>query len=356
MPALDHYWYSLNPVSLALLPLAGLFWLLAGLRRQLYRLGLLRSVRLPRPVIVVGNISVGGSGKSPLVIALARHLQALGYRPGIISRGHGGRASHWPQPVHADSDPLLLGDEPVMIAEQTGCPVWVGPDRVAAAQALLAQQPCDLLISDDGLQHYRLQRDLEIALIDGTRRFGNGLPLPAGPLREPPSRLTRVDWCLVKGRAGVGEAGLDLALDLALDLHLGEAINLQDPSRRLPLSQFIGSPVHAIAGIGHPESFFALLRQQGLELIEHAFDDHHPFQAADLAFGGEIPLLMTAKDGVKCRPLAQPWHWVVPLQASLPPAFTQALEARLAELCAAYPSPGVSPGARPGATSGAHHG
>ena len=176
-------WYSVNPVSLLLLPLAGLFCLVAMTRRALYGRGLLPVTALPVPVIVVGNITVGGSGKSPLVLWLVEHLRSMGYRPGIVARGYGGASRHWPRRVAADSDPREVGDEPVLLVRRSGCPCWVGPDRPAAARRLLAESDCDILVSDDGLQHYPLHRDIEIAVIDGERRLGNGFCLPAGPLR-----------------------------------------------------------------------------------------------------------------------------------------------------------------------------
>jgi tetraacyldisaccharide 4'-kinase len=328
---LDTYWQDLNPVALSLLPLAGLFYLLAGLRRRLYRHAWLASIRLPVPVLVVGNVRVGGSGKSPLVAALALNLKARGWRPGIIARGYGGHARHWPQPVHAKSDPWLLGDEPVMLAQLTGCPLWVGPDRVAAAQALLAENDCDLILSDDGLQHYRLQRDLEIALIDGQRRHGNGLPLPAGPLREPLSRLEQVDWRITKGPAAPGE--------IPMALSLGQARALVDEQRQRPLRDFIGQPVHALAGIAHPQSFFQLLRAQGLQLIEHPLADHYSFSAKDICFDDQAPVLMTHKDAVKCRALADERHWYLPLQAQLDEGFVAELEQALIHLKTHQPQP-----------------
>lgn len=330
MHRLDQYGQSVTLVSLLLLPLAGLFGLISGLRRWCYRRGLLPSVRLSVPVIVIGNIRVGGSGKSPLVSWLAGQLRQHGHKPGIIARGHGGRAASWPQRVTAASDPAQVGDEPVMLAQQTGCPVWVGPDRVAAAQALLAEQECDLLITDDGLQHYRLQRDLEIALIDGDRRHGNGLLLPAGPLREPVSRLCSVDWRIAKGKAAPGE--------IAMALALGDAISLTEPDRSRPLAEFLGQPVHALAGIGHPDSFFCLLKAQGLQLIEHPFADHHAFGPADIVFDDDKAVLMTHKDAVKCRSIANRQHWYVPLHAHLPQTFIAEVERTLQGLHSATQS------------------
>jgi tetraacyldisaccharide 4'-kinase len=310
------YWQTINPLTLSLLPLAVLFYLLVQARRTLYRLGLLRAQRLPVPVIVIGNLSVGGSGKSPLVVWLARRLKAAGYRPGILSRGYGGRATHWPRAVGPDSDPRLVGDEPVMIARLSGCPLFVAPDRVAAGRALLAAHPCDLLIADDGLQHYRLARDLEMAVIDGERRHGNGLPLPAGPLREPLSRLRLVHWRVAKGRALAGE--------VPMTYRLGSACSLTRPESR-PLASFAGGRVHAIAGIGHPAAFFSQLRGLGLDLMEHPFPDHHPFRADEIRFEDDNPVLMTHKDAVKCEALAGPQHWFVPLEAELPEAFAEAV-------------------------------
>lgn len=319
-------WQRPTPLSLALLPVSGLFWLLIWLRHGFYRLGLLSSGRLPVPVLVVGNISVGGSGKSPLVIWLAQRLSERGFRVGILSRGYGGQARTWPRAVQPDSDPALVGDEPVMIAQASGCPLFVGPDRVAAGQALLEQHPCDVLLCDDGLQHYRLQRDLEIAVIEGERRHGNGFLLPAGPLREPVSRLDRVQWRVAKGRAGPGE--------VLMQLRLGQAVSLIAPERRQPLEAFLGQPVHALAGIGHPASFFELLRAQGLELIEHPRADHQPFRPGELDFGDERPVLMTWKDAVKCRHLADERHWYLPLKAELPQAFLdEVVDALMKSLC-----------------------
>jgi tetraacyldisaccharide 4'-kinase len=313
LKGIQHCWQTRNALALMLLPLSLVFGLLTRLWRSLFRNRLLRSTRLPLPVVVVGNISVGGTGKSPMVVWMAQHLRARGLRPGIVSRGYGGRSRHWPRSVTADDDPQQLGDEPVMIAAQSGCPVSVGPDRVAAAQALLQAHDCDLLIADDGLQHYQLHRDLEIALVDGQRRYGNGLLLPAGPLREPLARLDSVDWRIAKGRAAIGE--------VAMACHLGDAVSLLDADCHRPLADFRGQTLHAVAAIGNPASFFEMLRQAGLTIIEHPFADHHRFDGKDLRFGDDNPLLMTHKDAVKCRALAQPGHWYVPLLAELPDSF-----------------------------------
>ena len=321
MKRLDYYWYRRAPWLLLLLPLAGLFCLLAVMRRWMFRRGLKASRRMPVPVIIAGNITVGGSGKTPLVLWLARFLAAHGYRPGLVSRGYGGNAEHWPQRVTAQSDAALVGDEAVLLAQRSGCPMVVGPDRVAAAEQLLAEYPVDIIISDDGMQHYRLQRDIEIAVLDGTRRLGNGYCLPAGPLREPAARLASVDFVVCNGVAEEGEWPLSLDGDEALALQADEA--------RRPLAEFGATPVHAVAGIGHPQRFFDFLRDKGMEVIPHDYPDHHPFAAGELDFADDYPVLMTEKDAVKYRRYATERHWYVPVAATLPDEFGTRLLAAL---------------------------
>lgn len=321
----ERLWYGERPPPW-LLPLSYGYRAVTNLRRRLYRMGCLSCVRLPVPVIVVGNISVGGSGKTPLTVWIVELLRANGYRPGVVSRGHGGKAEHWPQWVTADSDPALVGDEPVLITRHTGCPLAVAPRRAEAA-ALLLTGGCDVIVADDGLQHYALARDIEIAVVDGVRRHGNGACLPAGPLREPVSRLDSVDFVVCNGEPAPGEYAMALQGDTAL--------NLADGRRRL-LAEFAG-PVHALAGIGNPRRFFEHLRRAGLELDERSLPDHHVFHATDLEFGDSRPVLMTEKDAVKCAALAEireislrrdisapppaRRHWYVPVQAQLDPAF-----------------------------------
>ena len=319
MKRLDHYWYSLNPVALSLAPISWLFCLLVQLRRVLYRFGWLRSFRVTVPVIVVGNITVGGSGKTPLVIWLANFLRSHGFRPGIVSRGYGGRATEWPQEVSAASDPAMVGDEPVLIASLSGCPLTAGPDRVAAAQTLLERHGCDVIISDDGMQHYRLRRDVEIAVVDVERRSGNGFCLPAGPLREPVTRLHSVDMVVGNGGAAAGEYGMTLEPTLVR--------RLVDGTVR-PLRDWAGLRVHAVAGIGNPPRFFAMLRAHGVVVEEHPFADHHAYDAGDIRFDDDAPVLLTEKDAVKCTAHADQRHWAVAVQAQLPDAFG----ARLLEL------------------------
>lgn len=318
-------WYSPSPLLLLLLPLAWIFRALVAVRRFAYTAGLLPSHRLPVPVIVVGNITVGGSGKTPLVIWMVEHLRARGYRPGIVSRGYGGQARSWPQQVRPDSDPAMVGDEAVLLARRCHCPMAVGPDRVAAARALLEFHDVDIIVSDDGLQHYALRRDIEIAVIDGVRRFGSGYCLPAGPLREPPARLKSVDLVVANGIGG--------RMEYSMRLRPGDAWRLDDPVQQRELSAFARTRVHAVAGIGHPERFFSTLTGLGIQVMPHAFPDHHAFRAEDLHFASDgNPVLMTEKDAVKCQALRGLHAWVVPVRAELDERFSPQLDALLARL------------------------
>jgi tetraacyldisaccharide 4'-kinase len=303
---LQALWYGAACKALPLLPLSWLFQGVAGLRRRLYRSGVWRVHSLPVPVIVVGNLSVGGTGKTPLLIYLAKLLRQEGRRPGIIGRGYGGRAKRWPQWVDKNSDPAEVGDEAVLIAAQTGCPAAVGPARAAAARLLLENGVCDVILSDDGLQHYALGRTLEIAVIDGERRFGNGFCLPAGPLREPISRLRDVDLVVCNGAAReAGEYAMQVGGDTAVNLFTGE---------QRALNAFALQSCHAVAGIGNPRRFFELLRGAGIECITHSFPDHYAYEAADIDFCDGKPVLMTEKDAVKCRRFAREHDWYIPVQ------------------------------------------
>ena len=304
---LDEYWYSRNPLAWLLSPLGMLYCGVASMRRFVYRIGLIRSVRTDVPVIVVGNITVGGTGKTPLLVALVDILKARGHRPGIISRGYAGQSSQWPQVVEPGSDPVQVGDEPVLLARRCQVPVVVGPDRLADAKRLLESFDCDLILSDDGLQHYRLQRDLEIAVIDAQRRLGNGFCLPAGPLRERPARLRSVDMIISNG-------GIDDPYYFKMKAVM--AINVKTAEKRY-LDMFCNENVHAAAGIGNPGRFFDTLKAYGLELIEHSFPDHHMFKRQDLEFDDALPVLITEKDMVKCRHWASDRLWYVPIDVEL---------------------------------------
>ncbi|MFY2764785.1 tetraacyldisaccharide 4'-kinase [Arenimonas sp. MALMAid1274] len=311
--------------GLRLLSLA--FGTLARGRAWLYRRGLLKVHRLRVPVIVVGNLVAGGSGKTPLTIALARGLAAQGWQPGIVSRGYG-RRSQDPVRVRPELPAELCGDEPLLIARQTGLPVQVDSDRVAAARQLVAEG-CNLIIADDGLQHRRLGRDIEIEVVDGERRHGNGRLMPAGPLRESASRA--VDFRVVNG--GEPREG-----EWPMQLQLGEATPL-DGGKPQPLSRFAGQRVHAVAGIGHPARFFQALRAQGIDVVEHAFPDHHVYLAADFAFAAGEPLLMTEKDAVKCTDFPLERAFAVPVRAHLPAGLFAALGERLADWSSAHARP-----------------
>ena len=299
-----------------LIPLSWLFRCLVAARRQAYRRGWLASQRLPVPVVVVGNITVGGAGKTPLTLYLAAALRASGRRPGIVSRGYGG-SQDGVAAVTPEALPTEVGDEPLLLARESGCPVWVGRDRSAAARALLAAHPeCDLILCDDGLQHYGLARDLEIAVCDG-RGLGNGRLLPAGPLREPRSRLNSVQALVGNGLAPRALACATPAF--AMDLEPGLFADLHDPARRCGAAELSGRKLYAVAGIGHPPRFFQTLADLGLEVESRAFPDHHAYTPADLDFARDGVLLTTAKDGVKCAPIYGGEAWVLPVAARLTP-------------------------------------
>lgn len=315
---LESAWYAGGRAPWWTRPLAALYGGVIRLRGGLYRAGVLRSVRLPAPVIVIGNLSVGGTGKTPLTVAVAAALRAGGYRPGVVSRGYGG-SQREPLLLGDTPDPAQVGDEPCLI-HASGVPVAVGRDRPAAARLLL-DAGCRVLVADDGLQHYRLARDVEICVIDGVRRFGNGRLLPAGPLREPLSRLRQVDLRVCNG--GIAEDS-----EYLMQLRGGDVVALSD-GRAQPLASFRGQRVHAVAAIGNPQRFFDSLSAVGITPIEHSFADHHDFAAADLDFADGLPVLMTDKDAVKCQRFAQPHWWRVPVQADLPQAFYEALDDRL---------------------------
>ena len=371
---LEHHWYRITPLHLILFPISLVFRVLVALRRELYRSGILTSHQLLLPVIVVGNISVGGTGKTPLTLALAQQLIERGWHPLIVSRGYG-RTISSPQPVSLSSTTAQVGDEPLLMAQRDICPVWVGADRVATARAGLQALPqCDVVLCDDGLQHYRLQRDAEIAVIDGARGFGNCLMLPAGPLREPVSRLQTVDAVVVNVQArnpryalphpnplpeipspqsspasGRGDererqllipaneslrefqfdGGNAITSEELLAGHPGQYAmrltgavfyNLLNPSQVATPADFHKPNNHAVAGIGHPQRYFQHLETLGIPFTPHAFPDHHPYRAADLSFTDCDALLLTEKDAVKCAAFADARYWVLRVDAQIDPA------------------------------------
>lgn len=323
----EKVWYKDPFLGLLLMPLGFVFSDAVRFRKFLYRIGVLKTERLPVPVIVVGNITVGGTGKTPLLIRLVEVLKDAGYRPGIISRGYRGHAASWPQSVRVDSSAEIVGDEALLLACRTASPVVVGSSRVAAAKQLLAENDCTVILSDDGMQHYALHRDIEIAVVDGERRYGNGYCLPAGPLREPIGRLQSVDWVVVNG-----EKYEDYEYEMRL--YGDSAVNLSSGERK-SLTAFIGVDCHALAGIGNPERFFRMLAAAGVSCRQrYAFPDHYHFQADDITFADNVPVLMTEKDAVKCRAFAGPYHWYVPVTAQLDAAFTEQFLAHLQQLAA----------------------
>ncbi len=311
---LTDIWYQDLFFGTWLMPLGFIFSDIVKFRRFLYRIGVLKTQRLPVPVIVVGNITVGGTGKTPLIIYLARLLQDKGFKVGIISRGYGGDSV--PRIVTPDSDPKQVGDEALLIAKQTGCAMAVAPLRIEAGKLLLEQADCNLILSDDGLQHYALHRDIEIAVIDGDRRFGNSYCLPAGPLREPINRLQSVDFIVVNGeKTEANEVEMHITGDMAVNLITRE---------QKPLSAFANvDKLQALAGIGNPERFFKLLTASGLSFTAHSFPDHYAFAPRDIHFNETV--LMTEKDAVKCTNFASLQHWFVPVTAVLETQFTERL-------------------------------
>ena len=323
-------WYHPSPLRWLLSPLSALYRFITGIRRWAYQRGLLQRYRPPVPVIVVGNISVGGTGKTPVVIWLAEQLRQAGYQPGIISRGYGGNAPYYPFEVTAATSPTHAGDEPVLIARRSLCPVVVDAKRSQAAMHLLNQYQCNVIISDDGLQHYALQRDVEIILVDAKRRFGNQYCLPAGPLREPLSRLKQVDFIIFNGHTKQADDNIKYApAHYSMQLTPSHWINLADPRRTLPLTAFQGQQAHAVAAIGHPQRFFDSLSPLGITVHPHAFTDHHAFQAEDIQFNDKLPILMTEKDAVKCQHFAQDTMWYLPVSASLTGTLMPAILQRL---------------------------
>ena len=317
LAALSRTWYRPgHPVGKLLAPL-GLAWAgAARLRRSLYEQGVLAAGRAGVPVVVVGNLTVGGTGKTPLVLWLVERLSRAGWRPGIATRGHGGRAVGELRRLRHDDDPRDVGDEPLMLLRRSGAPVVAAPRRLRAARCLAEECGCDVVVCDDGLQHLALHRDVEIAVIDGVRRLGNGRCLPAGPLREPAARLEQVDFRVVNGGEPRGD-------EVPMTLVPGALTPLAGEGVPQPLSALAGERVHAVAGIGNPERFFAMLEQAGLVVERHAFADHHAFVAEDLRFAGAGRVLMTEKDAVKCSGFAPPGAMFLPVTASLPESFGQ---------------------------------
>ena len=331
MKSLEYYWYRSgfpgNFFVWLLLPLSWLYCAVAVMRRKIYQLKLKKSYAAGVPIVVIGNIVVGGSGKTPLLISVCEFIKENGFKPGVVSRGYGGKVNGVKQ-VQEDDAAELVGDEPLMIYKRTKVPVVVGADRVAAVDHLLENNQCDIVLSDDGLQHYRMQRNIEIAVVDSSRGFGNGFCLPAGPLRERVSRLDDVDMVVFNdandGAAGGVSSASAEACSYTLKIvdvsHLGH-------SDRVSLSSFTDKTVHAVAGIGNPSRFFAQLRDNGVNVIEHAFSDHHAYTQSEFLGWDNECIIMTEKDAVKCRHLPLSDAWVVSVRADI----SKSLESQLNE-------------------------
>jgi len=293
-------------------PVSVVFRLLVSLRRTLYKAGLLSSWRSPVPVVVIGNITVGGAGKTPLVIAFSELLTERGYRVGIVTRGYGGTTNDATAVATPDSDPSVVGDEPVLLASRTGLPVVVSANRVAAVKHLIATFDIECVLCDDGLQHYALQRDLEVAVVDSVYRLGNCFVLPAGPLREPVGRLDTVDMTVYSGNnrsvpdylPGYSLAGSNF-------------VSVNDSGNVVPVASFSGKTVHAVAGIASPQNFYESLRANSINVVQHEFPDHAAYKRSDLLFNDELPVVMTEKDMVKCSRFEIPNCWYVPVAALL---------------------------------------
>jgi tetraacyldisaccharide 4'-kinase len=313
------HWYRRGPVAWLLWPASLAFRLVVLARRLLYFIRVLPSAHPGIPVIVVGNVTVGGSGKTPLVLWIAELLKKSGWSPAIVSRGYGGKSAE-PRAATVADEAEQVGDEPIVLSRRSGCPVWVGADRLAVIAALRGAHPeVNVVVLDDGLQHYRLRRDVEIAVVD-SRGFGNGFLLPAGPLREPPGRLEAVDAVVSHGAPVRGYA-------MKLE---GDAVHrMTDARDRRPVHSFRGQKVHAVAGIGNPNRFFLHLTRLGVRVMPHPFPDHHRLTPEELDFGDEAPVMMTEKDAVKLRRYGRANWWVLPVTAQLDPAFGEWLLGKL---------------------------
>ncbi|PLW82191.1 tetraacyldisaccharide 4'-kinase [Kineobactrum sediminis] len=312
-------WYRQATWLWLLRPLELVFRVVVQLRRKAYRYGLATVYRPPIPLVIVGNITVGGTGKTPVVIALVEALQARGLRPGVVSRGYGAApGARFPHQVSDRSDADQCGDEPLLIHRRTGAPTVVDPDRSAAVSTLLASAEIDLVLSDDGLQHYALARDFEIVLMDALRGTGNGFCLPAGPLREPLGRLAEVDYVLLRGSD-------DPIQGVRYDVQGLRPVRENDAGEQAaPLP---GSAIHAVAGIGQPGQFFSTLEEAGFVVGKHSFADHHRYTEQDFAAFADRPIIMTEKDAVKCRSMAHAQMWYLKISARLPEPLVDAVAA-----------------------------
>jgi tetraacyldisaccharide 4'-kinase len=316
---LQRVWYEGGWAYRLLLPFSGLYWLILVIRRFFYSVGLFGRHRAVVPVIIVGNITAGGTGKTPVTIWLATELRSRGFKPGIVSRGYGGSKSSTSMRVDAASDPAVVGDEPVLIARRTGCPVVVDANRSRAAE-MLVEDGVDVIVADDGLQHYRLDRTYEICVIDGSRGLGNRLLLPAGPLRETVDRLNEVDQVLINGHLKEKAEELTVVEQNAIGFQLAATeVTRLNGSLTRPIDRFAGTTVHGVAAIGNPNRFFDQLRAHDMQVIEHAFPDHSTLSRQDLDFNDDFDVLMTEKDAVKLDGITSDRFWHVPVELQMDP-------------------------------------
>lgn len=326
-------WYEGAPSGWLLLPLSGLYWLVLAARKFLRACGVPRTHKAAVPVVIVGNITAGGTGKTPTVLWLVEELRARGFNPGVVSRGYGGSRANSSMRVEPHTDAAVAGDEPVLLAQRGQCPVVVDPDRVRAA-AMLIEDGVDVVIADDGLQHYRLARDYEICVIDGVRGLGNRRLIPSGPLRERAQRLEDVEQVLVNGKLHGTEYELTTAEQNAISFELvaTEACRLNGSLAR-PIERFAGTTVHGVAAIGNPRRFFDLLRGHDIQVIEHEFPDHAAVSRKDLEFGDDFEVFMTEKDAVKLGRDSRDKLWYVPVELKMDPVLAgpllEQIESRL---------------------------
>lgn len=316
-------WYQIHPLRWLLSPISTLFRIAITLRQLCYKSKIFGRHSLPVPVIIIGNINIGGAGKTPLVIWLAQKLQKYGFKPGIISRGYGGISKRYPLLVSKDSDPKDVGDEPVIIARYIDCPIAVSPKRIEASTAVIKHFNCNIIISDDGLQNYSFNRNIEIVVVDAERTFGNKYCLPSGPLREPTSRLRYIDFLVCNGESN------NYLFNITISAN--KAINITDTSIQKSMIEFSGQDAHGIAGIGHPKRFFNLLTKFGINIMPHEFNDHYYFQSHDINFNDNRMILMTEKDAVKCQYFASDNMWYIPIKASVNGKLNQLIIKKLAD-------------------------
>ncbi len=331
MSFLEQAWYKKAGWLIVLWPLSIVFQLLARIRR-FFQIVSTRPAKVTVPVIVIGNIAVGGTGKTPLVIALARHLNQEDFKLGIISRGYGGKGASYPMLVDESTSPSIAGDEAVLIASQCDCPVVIDPDRNSALEYLLGEAQVDVVLSDDGLQHYKLYRDIEIAVIDGQRMFGNGFCLPAGPLREPVKRLGTVDFVMVNGAQEPAVLSNSTVISMEPKFLVNMITNEKRPFSGAPFN--MGNTLQAVCGIGNPRRFFDSLKNLPYPIKEFSFPDHHVFTPEDFdkaEIDEHHPVVMTEKDAIKCVDFARNNFWYLQAEIELPDKFLNEFTKKLKE-------------------------